>query len=295
MPLDEFMAVLKAREFVRKVNPTGIPAPVEDYAREVGAVIRHETNLGANEPGWSFSHDGKHYICVNDNDRAERQRFTVCHEVAHVVLGLASDHSEQPLSYRKRPPAEILCDVFAAELLLPFRLFQPEAEKSPVSLASIEELAGRFGASLTTTGSRFADVISTPCAFVLSEEGKIRYASRSKALRDANAWIPPRARVPRGCLSERVREGELLDRAGTDADLWFSEWERGGVLLEEARYLEQWDQTLTLLWFEGEEVPVLKRRPRRADDDDDGGGNAGEEEGLQELDGVLRFHKKRRR
>lgn len=291
MPLDEFMTILKAREFVRKVKPTSIPVTVEAYAREVGAVVRHETDLGVNEPGWSFLHDDKHYICVNDNDRPERQRFTVCHEVAHMVLGLPSDHREQAWSYRKRPPAEMLCDVFAAELLLPYGLFQPAAERSPISLVSIEALAGRFEASITATGSRFAAVIGPPCAFVLSEEGKIRYASRSKALCDANAWIPPRADVPRGSISSKVREGEPSRREEMDADAWFSDWERGGTLLEEAMYLEQWDQTLTLLWFEEEEVPAPKKRPRHDDDrigDDD-------EDGLKELDGVLRFHKRRRR
>src|SRR6266498_2657513 len=117
MSLDEFTVVLRARELVRRVGSTAIPVSVEDYARHVGAVVRPQSDLSPNEPGWSFSHEGKHYICVNEKDRAERQRFTVCHEVAHKVLGLPSDHREQPWSYAKRPLSEILCDVFAAELL----------------------------------------------------------------------------------------------------------------------------------------------------------------------------------
>jgi hypothetical protein len=89
------------------------------------------------------------------------------------------------------------------------------------------------------TGSRFAAVVSTPSAFVLSEAGKVRYASRSKALRDATAWIPPRTVLPRGSASERARGGGEVEREEVDADLWFSDWERGGVLLEETRYLAQ--------------------------------------------------------
>ena len=87
--MDEFGAVLKARELVDKVNPTAIPVPVEAYVKEVEAVLRPQTDLGPDEPGWSFNNNGKHYICVNANDRPERQRFTVCHELAHIVLGLA--------------------------------------------------------------------------------------------------------------------------------------------------------------------------------------------------------------
>ena len=285
--MDELGAVLKARELVNKVNPTAVPVSVEAYVNEVKAILRPQTDLGPDEPGWSFNNDGKHYICVNANDRLERQRFTVCHELAHIVLGLPSEHQSLPWwSYAKRPPAEIWCDVFAAELLLPYRLFKPEAEKGLIGLAAVDDLAGRFGASNTATGSRFAAVVSTPCAFVLSEQGKVRYASRSTALREANAWITPRVDIPDGSLSARVRRGEVCEESEeVDADIWFSEWERGGVLLEEVRHLSRWDQTLTLLWFEDEEVPPPKPREYELP----------EEPLLEELDGNLRWPGKKRR
>lgn len=289
--MDEFGAVLKARELVQKVNPTTIPVPVENYAQHVGAVIRPQTDLGPDEPGWSFKDNGKHSICTNANDRPERQRFTVCHELAHIVLGLASDHQVSPWwSYAKRPTAEIWCDVFAAELLLPYGLFKPEAEKSSIGFAAIDDLASRFQASTTATGSRYANVVSTPLAFVLSEQGKVRYASRSTALREASAWIQPRLELPRNSLSEKARAGTPCDGPEeVDADVWFADWERGGTLLEEVRHLAQWDQTLTLLWFGDEEVPPPRFRNDRDQEEveDDGG--------LQELDGNLRWPGKRHR
>ena len=36
--MDEFRAILKARELAKKVNPTAIPADVMAYAAHVGAV-----------------------------------------------------------------------------------------------------------------------------------------------------------------------------------------------------------------------------------------------------------------
>ena len=45
--MDEFAAVIKAREFVRKVNPAGIPVRVEAYVEEAKAVLRRQTDLGA--------------------------------------------------------------------------------------------------------------------------------------------------------------------------------------------------------------------------------------------------------
>jgi hypothetical protein len=286
-PVDEFAVVTKAREFVRKISPTGIPVRVEAYVEEVGAILRPQTDLGPDEPGWSFCNGGKHYICVNADDRQERQRFTICHELAHIVLGLKSEHNALPWwSYAKRPPAEVLCDVFAAELMLPYGLFRPVAEEAAVDMGSVEDLADRFLASITATGSRFAAVVTAPCAFVLSEQGKVRYASRSNALRDANAWIQPRIDLPRGSASEKVRAGATYcGPERVDADIWFSDWERGGVLLEEVKYSPQWDQTLTLLSFEHDEVPPAKRELREDE----------EELGLEELDGNLRWPSKKRR
>ena len=70
------------------------------------------------------------------------------------------------------------------------------------------------------------------------------------------------------------------------------------MLLEEARHLPQWDQTLTLLWFESEEVPSLRLRRTRRDDRygrDDYNTSDEEDELLPELDGYLRWPSKRRR
>ena len=297
MALDEFTVVLRARSFVRKTNPVDIPVSLDAYLKAAKAVLRQETDMALDEAGSCFrGGDGTHYISVNANDRPERQRFTVCHEIAHIVLGLQSDHKTQPWWSAKKPLAERLCDTFAAELILPAKLFQPVAEEVPVSFASVDALASRFLASVTATGSRYADAISTPCAFVLSEQGKIRYASRSKALQDANAWIAPQVNLPRSSVSVRTRAGGEGDREQIDADAWFSDWERGGVLLEEASHLSQWDQTLTLLWFESEEVPSL-RRTRRDDryGRDDCDTSDEEDELSPELDGYLRWPDKRRR
>ena len=299
MALDELAAVLRARSFLSRVKLTSVPVSMQPYLDEAGAILRRESDLEPNEPGWSFAAaNGKRYICVNAADRDERQRFTICHEIAHVVLGLPSDHETQPWWSAKRPLAERLCDAFAAELLLPERLFQPLAEHAAVSLASVDALASQFLASTTATGSRFATVISTPCAFVLSENGNVRNTSRSKALIDANAWIPPRMGVPSGTVSQRARAGAAAARARIDADVWFSNWERGGTLLEEARYLAKWDQTLSLLWFETEEVPTLgyDRRERRWEVEGRELDEPREEDenGLMALDGNLSWPGKRR-
>jgi Zn-dependent peptidase ImmA (M78 family) len=282
--VDEFTAVLRARELVKSAKVSSIPPRIEAYLEAVGnCKLQVDGGLPPDEPGYSARVSGKDLIVVNGNDRAERQRFTACHELGHIVLDLPSDHTASPLwCYAKRPANEIYCDVFAAELLLPYPPFKPVADASIIGFAALDDIARDFEASVTATGSRFAAAVDTPCAFVLSERGVVRYASRSKPLREAGAWIAPGMAVPVGSLSKAAQTKGEEGPIEVQADLWFSDWRRGGVLLEETRYLTRWDQTLTLLWFEDEEVPQ---------DDDE----VREDLGLRELDGVLPWPGKKRR
>ena len=94
--------------------------------------------------------------------------------------------------------------------------------------------------------------------------------------------------LPHDSVSERVRTGEFCNGPEEiNADIWFSDWDRGCVLLEEAVHLEQWDQTLTFYsWFEDEEVPPLRRTGQTEEDDD---------WEAKELDGNLPWPGKKRR
>jgi Zn-dependent peptidase ImmA (M78 family) len=286
--MDELSAVLKAREIVNKVSPTSLPVSVKAYADEVGAIIHVDEDLKPDEQGYCVDINGKLRICVNENDDETRRRFTVCHEIAHRVLGLPSEHGGvSSWSYAKRSPNEILCDVFAAELLLPYKLFKPLVEKSDISLAVIDDLAKHCVASNMATGSRFATLARAPCAFVLAEQGKVRYAARSTALREARAWVPLRAALPQESVAARLRAGVACDvPEEIEADMWFSDWTRGGSLLEDARHLKQWDQTVALLWFDEEELPSETQDRRQREE---------EETGLAELDGILPWPGKKRR
>jgi Zn-dependent peptidase ImmA (M78 family) len=287
--MDELSAVLKARELVNKVCPTTILVPIKPYLDRLGAVLRVDYDLAASEAGYTVQIKDRRYIYVNANDSEERQRFTACHEAAHMDLGLPSEHTELPWwSYARRSPNEILCDVYAAELLLPYKLFKPLVGKSDISLAAVHCLAKDFAASTIATGSRFATFAVAPCAFVLSEHGQVRYASRSKALREANASIQPRLALPKGSVSERLRAGGTCDGAQEiDADIWFNNWELGGTVLEDARHIAQWDQTVALIWFADEEVPMAPVKERREREE--------QEHGFAELNGMLPWPGRKRR
>jgi hypothetical protein len=277
--IDELNIAMKAREFIRLCGPSALPVSVHAYASQIGGVVAEET-LGENEDAWSFRDTaGKFRICVNCAHNPRRQRFSVCHEVAHVVLEIESDHSTPSWSYSRRPPGEVACDVFAAELLLPYQLFKPRVDAADMGLASVNELADEFDASLISAGSRFATFSRDLCAFVVSEGGKVRYSARSARLREAKGWIRPGSSLPSESYSARVRAGEKLSTPEeAEPDHWFEDWERDGVLFEDSRHLAQWDQTLTLLWFDDEDLAPPAPERKKWDEDS---------YRLRELDGIL--------
>ena len=202
--MDEQDVAMKAREFVAAVGPAAVPVSVEAYAAHIGGVVTTKA-LRENEDAWSVRLGGKYRICVNCAHNPRRRRFSVCHEVAHEALGITADHSAPSWSYARRPPGEILCDVFAAELLLPYKLFKPRVDAADMGSAAVSALADEFEASLNSTGSRFATFSRDLCAFVLSEGGKVRYCARSTSLRDAKAWVKPGMTLPADSLSARIR------------------------------------------------------------------------------------------
>jgi Zn-dependent peptidase ImmA (M78 family) len=290
--VDPLTAVIKARDLMQRVNTRSIPVPLEPYLKELRCELKVKQNLGPKESGYSFpSPSGdKHFIVVNGKESPERQRFTAFHEMAHIELGLPSEHTDGPsLSFARRSPNEMCCDIFAAELLLPYWSFKQLVNQAEIGFDAIEQFAEQYEASVTATGSRFAAANEAPCAFVLSHAGKVKYAERSKSLREAQAWISPGSVLPSGSSSARCRGGEVMrDVNEIPADIWFTDWSRGGQLLEEVRHLSAYDQTLTLLWFEDEEVPCNAKADYEEDEDED-------YELLRPLDGKLPFPGKRRR
>jgi len=289
--LNQLIAALKAREFIRELELDEVPVPVEAYAEHAGAEIRRDFDLSDDESGFTMQFRNQIQIRVNGNHRQERQRFTICHELGHIVLGLPTEHENCSWwSYRLRPMNEVYCDIFAAELLLPLHIFKARLNSDEHGFYQVSALASQFQASLPCTASRYASAVDVPCAYVLSEKGRVRFVERSAKLREAGAWVPLRGQLPPDSISARVREGSASpELTEISADEWFDGWGSEFSVFEDAKHLEQWDQTLSLLWLDED---ICDEQVGRVDS---GGRQSAEDTGLEELDGVLPWPGKRRR
>ncbi len=162
--------------------------------------------------------------------------------------------------YAKRDINEVVCDTFAAELLMPYKMFKDKIPEDEPSVEVIECLAKEFKTSFPAAASRYATLIDIPCAFVTMEGGYVRYAARSTALRKVRARIPCKSVIPTSSVAHRLRSEScsLIETNEVAQDVWFEEWEKGLDLWEMSRHYPRFDTTLSLLWFSEEDLPEIE-------------------------------------
>lgn len=288
--MNETDAQQLARSFISAVDSSNIRNDLSPYLAAANATLRKEV-LSEGESGYTITKpNGKHIITVNSLEVEQRQRFTICHEIAHIILNLPSSHEEVPsLAFAKRDPNEIACDSFAAELLMPYKQWLAALPSKEPSLQLIQQMAGTFGTSYPAAASRFASLSDIPCAFVTMEGGTVRYAVRSTPLRRVGAWIGTKSLIPVGSLSHRLRAtgANATDELEIAQDIWFENWEKGSELWELARHYQLSDTTIALLWFDGDDLPEVEIDRFGVKVEDDGG--------LAELNGELAWPGKRKR
>ena len=160
-------------EILSKHQITEAPVPVERLAPLLGAYVQeapHEDKLsgfllrGAAE-------DGKSIIGVNSGHSRNRKRFTVGHELGHLLLHagdrLRYDRAGYGFDLRTEPAegvpdeAETEANVFAAELLMPARFLQSDlaalAEQGQFDLLeekALNTLAKKYQVSVQALGIR---------------------------------------------------------------------------------------------------------------------------------------------
>jgi hypothetical protein len=126
--------------------------------------------------GYITGYRGRAYITVRPGTTHERQRFTICHEIAHTCfpdafeMGRSRGAPDESAAIKK---FEWLCDVGAAELLMPFEDFGADMAGRRISLGLAESLGIRYGASVEATIRRLVGLTNQPCAAVFLTDEKV--------------------------------------------------------------------------------------------------------------------------
>ena len=95
-------------------------------------------------------------IQVNEADSRARKNFSICHEIGHILMPNYNGDSgprrdAQTMRWDKSDEEEYLCDVAAAELLMPHAEFVPRLRGCGMRIEAVRELAEEFGSSLEAT------------------------------------------------------------------------------------------------------------------------------------------------
>jgi Zn-dependent peptidase ImmA (M78 family) len=147
----------RARQLLEQTGVSDIPVPVEKIASKLGAQVTYEAFDGE-VSGMLYREKDSVLIGVNSSHVAARQRFTLAHEIAHLVM-----HKGSPVFIDRlvrvnwrdgtSDNEETQANAFAAELLMPRSFMEQEIQRAVTRSRHIEpeqltaELADAFRVS----------------------------------------------------------------------------------------------------------------------------------------------------
>lgn len=249
--IEEFAAAL-----LRRAGITRLPVPVEEIAFRLGAE-RIERGRLREEDGRLELHNSEITIVVNSDASAARRRFTIAHEIGHLVL---ADPRYDVSALRPAGPQweERLCDRIAEALLMPSAWVTDHYEGAPQRLSTLFDFCRRFGVSAAAANLRLQRCTSW-------RRSLLRFADHGEGWRLAavTGWSPePRASVrmiaETELVLERFAEPDTLSRLwlplGSGGRSWLfgaELWGRQGwaLALADSRRRRSWnpaERTLVL-------------------------------------------------
>jgi len=248
----------------------GVEAPehieIESMARALGATVIDDPGLVTSDA--RIVRTGRHAV-IRLSTRvahAGRRRFSLAHELGHLVLENGGDALNLSCSAATNPLAvarEAEANAFAAELLMPAALARPSCEVSPVTLDVAGAIAATFQTSIVASAVRLAELTSERCAAVYSERSEIRWSARSATFRpfiEKGTPLDPASvayDVARGCRRYANHAQPIA------AEAWIETSGRDGDLIEHSVAVPETGGVLSLLW-----IPDAEARRLGVVDDD---------------------------
>lgn len=137
-----------AEKVLRDLKIKDIPIPVEDIAVKLGAKLSYEPFEGKDEiSGVLFRDNDRIVIGINSSHAKTRQRFSIAHEIGHLVLHKGAIFIDKTVRLNRDAkssmaidPQEIDANRFAAALLMPEKAVSVEAKRRLLKKSKLPEL-----------------------------------------------------------------------------------------------------------------------------------------------------------
>ena len=129
-----------------------------------------------------FHHGDQIYVSASLTC-AERVEFTIFHEILHILLerdgeipSELHDHFYGQDKQKEVQVLEFLCQVGAAEFVMPSAEYVALMQGGGWRLSAVEDAAGQFGCSVIAAAFGFAHHYPGPCTVLVCEHGYLRKA-----------------------------------------------------------------------------------------------------------------------
>lgn len=239
----------------------GVRAPqdidIEAIAFECGATVTYEPLQGCEAQ--ILGYGDRAFISVREDVSRGRQRFSAAHELGHWMRdrgkGLTSLCGAKEISMwgsggRDR---ERRANRYAAELLLPIYLFQPDVQGREITLSVAYVLAARYQVSRTAAAIRLAELGSYPAMVVCCEKrsGRRLWWVSGPDIPDE---FRPVTDLVEGSLAYDLAGGGNHDPEGVElgADCWIEAPDSDRYRVVESSFVVQ-DRVVSLLWWRDQE------------------------------------------
>lgn len=252
------VAELKAKEILSSYgieNPTDVA--IEDLITFHNGIVQEKTLNNCD--GRMVMKHGRSIVTLNSQiEFQQKKRFVLAHELGHILLHgdadatFSDDYST--LEAYKHGPQEAEANNFAAELLMPSKLFTQACHKKIFSPALLRELADKFNTTITSAVYRFIDYGNHPICAFYSKDGKVQYSKKTR-----NFWvtIPDRNKlsVPSDSVANEYYTAGRIYRKEDAAQpitksTWFelSKYDKDSPMFEYCIVTPKYNTVLSVIW-----------------------------------------------
>lgn len=254
-----------AAAVINQITDMSLPVPIVEIAYALNIVEIQDVVTDGFEGGLitnNLKTSGS--ILVNERSNPRRRRYTVGHEIGHYLnpwhkpkdgqqflcsnKDLLRSASKTMTSFEKM---EVEANQFAAELLMPTRIFRDDLRRlQGIDLGHIERLADKYDVSKEAAARRYVELQDEPCAIIFSHNGKIRYTTRNPAFPFLKCGPGEQVRGPLLANAETGRGSLVSNWIVVDGSDWVS-GDRGRPMVEQT-LVQQDNYQMALIAFEDE-------------------------------------------
>jgi len=217
----------EADELLREIDEHWSPPPYDPFLVAQALGIRCQAvDAPWVEDAMIFVQDGQPTILYRPERSGVRIRYNIFHEIAHTLFPdyLYSDFyrsTSRPRLFEPEGQLECLCDLAAAEFLMPMDLFRADLRKRGCGADRIPGLCARYGASVEAVCLRVVEANVESCCLALLEqrrEGRRRgqrcvrvvYATPTERFRQQGLFFPPFLELDgRSCVLQAARSKKM--------------------------------------------------------------------------------------